>query len=147
MTLPFTLADWMVIAGYIAVLFAGGWLFMPRHTESTRDYFLAGGTVPAWLAAISVLSATQSAATFLGGPDYGYSSDFSYLSTNIGGLIGAVFVARVLIPRFYAVEATTAYELLTKRYSIRAGPGACSSPGACWRAARGSISPRSRSRW
>ena len=120
MTLPFTLADWMVIAGYIAVLFAGGWLFMPRHTESTRDYFLAGGTVPAWLAAISVLSATQSAATFLGGPDYGYSSDYSYLSSNIGGLIGAVFVARVLIPRFYAVEATTAYELLTKRYSIRA---------------------------
>ena len=120
MTLPFTLADWIVIAGYIVVLFAGGWLFMPRHTESTRDYFLAGGTVPAWLAAVSVLSATQSAATFLGGPDYGYGGDYSYLGTNIGGLIGAVFVARVLIPRFYQAQATTAYELLTRRYSIRA---------------------------
>ena len=120
MTLPFTVADWIVMAGYVAVLFASGWVFMPRRTESTRDYFLAGGTVPAWLAAVSVLSATQSAATFLGGPDYGYGGDYSYLSTNIGGLMGAVFVARVLIPRFYRAQATTAYELLTKRYSIRA---------------------------
>lgn len=120
MTLPFTLADWIVIAAYILLLFAGGWLFMPRKTESTRDYFLAGGAVPAWLAAISVLSATQSAATFLGGPDYGYHGDYSYLGTNLGGLIGAVFVARVLIPRFYALKATTAYELLTQRFSSRA---------------------------
>ena len=120
MTMPFTLIDWIVIAAYVALLLAGGWIFMPRHTSSAREYFLAGGTVPAWLAAVSVLSATQSAATFLGGPDYGYHGDYTYLGSNIGGLIGAVFVARVLIPRFYATQATTAYELLTLRFSVRA---------------------------
>lgn len=117
MNLPFATADWIVIAAYVAVLFAGGWLFMPRRTETSREYFLAGGTVPSWLAAISVLSATQSAATFLGGPDYGYRGDYTYLGTNLGGLIGAIFVARVLIPRFYAIRATTVYELLTVRFS------------------------------
>lgn len=120
MPLPFSTADWLVIAAYIALLVAGGWIFTPRKTASARDYFLAGGTVPAWLAAISVLSATQSAATFLGAPDYGYHGDLTYLSGNIGGLIGAVFVAHVLIPRFYAIRATTAYELLTLRFSERA---------------------------
>ena len=149
MTLPFMPADWIVIGAYVAVLFASGWVFLPRHTETTRDYFLAGGTVPAWLAAVSVLSATQSAATFLGAPDYGYRGDYAYLGSNLGGLIGAFFVARVLIPRFYAAHATTAYELLTHRYSMRATrwAGGCSWRGACWRAAPASTSPRSPYRW
>ena len=116
----FALLDWMVVGLYIAVLFAGGWLFRPRRATSTRDYFLAGGTIPAWMAAISVLSATQSAATFLGGPDYGFRNDYTYLAGNIGGLIGALFVARFLIPRFYAINATTVYELLEVRFSRRA---------------------------
>jgi Na+/proline symporter len=120
MTLPFSMADWLVIAAYLLLLVAGGWIFTPRKTESAHDYFLAGGSVPAWLAAISVLSATQSAATFLGGPDYGYHGDLTYLSGNIGGLIGAIFVAHVMIPRFYAIKATTAYELLTLRFSEKA---------------------------
>ena len=118
--------DWIVILAYLAILAIGGWAFTPRHTETARDYFLAGGTVPAWLAAVSVLSATQSAATFLGGPDFGYNGDFSYLGTNLGALMGAVFVARVLIPRFYAARVTTVYELLAQRY----GPVATRWAGA-----------------
>jgi Na+/proline symporter len=120
MMLPFSLADWLVITAYLLLLVAGGWIFTPRKTASAHEYFLAGGNVPAWLAAISVLSATQSAATFLGGPDYGYHGDLTYLSGNIGGLMGAIFVAHVMIPRFYAIKATTAYELLTLRFSEKA---------------------------
>lgn len=120
MTPHFAPLDWIVVAAYLLVLVAGGWLFMPRKTEDAHDYFLAGGQVPAWLAAISVLSATQSAATFLGGPDYGYRGDYIYLGTTLGALIGAVVVARVLIPRFYAMGATTVYELLGQRFDTRA---------------------------
>ena len=120
MTSPFAPLDWLVIGAYVAVLFAGGWLFRPRGAETSRDYFLAGGQIPAWMAAISVLSATQSAATFLGGPDYGFRNDYTYLAGNVGGLIGALFVAHYLIPRFYAIRATTVYELLETRFSTRA---------------------------
>jgi SSS family solute:Na+ symporter len=120
LTSPFALLDWLVIGAYVAVLFAGGWLFRPRHTENTREYFLADGQIPAWMAAISVLSATQSAATFIGGPDYGFRNDYTYIAGNLGGLIGALFVAHYLIPRFYAIRATTVYELLEVRFSRRA---------------------------
>ncbi|MBX3563640.1 MAG: sodium:solute symporter [Sphingomonas sp.] len=116
MSLPFSTLDWVVTLAYLALLGAGAWLFTPKHTHTAKDYFLAGGTVPVWLAAVSVLSATQSAATFLGGPDYGYRGDFTYLGTNLGALLGAIFVARVLIPRFYAARVTTVYELLTLRF-------------------------------
>ncbi|MDE2437256.1 MAG: sodium:solute symporter [Sphingomonadales bacterium] len=112
--------DWLVLGLYIAVLFAGGWLFRPRGGQTARDYFLAGGKVPSWLAAISVLSATQSAATFIGGPDYGYRSDYTYLAGNLGGLIGALVVARFMIPRYYAIGATTVYELLERRFDASA---------------------------
>ncbi|MCW3838117.1 sodium:solute symporter [Sphingomonas canadensis] len=118
--LPFTSFDWIVIAIYVFLLFLVAWLCSPKKTESARDYFLAGGTIPAWLAAISVLSTTQSAATFLGGPDYGYKGDLTYLSTIIGAFLGYAFVAHVLIPRFYAMRATTVYELLGQRFDARA---------------------------
>ncbi|SOB78561.1 transporter, SSS family [Sphingomonas guangdongensis] len=116
----FAALDWVVVGLYLALLVGGGWAFSRAGSRDAHDYFLAGRSVPAWLAAVSVLSATQSAATFLGGPDYSYRLDFTYLGGVASAIAAAVFVARVLIPRFYAVQATTVYELLARRYDARA---------------------------
>lgn len=120
MTPQFAPLDWLVVGLYVLVLLAGGWLFSRFRADDTRDYFLAGRTVPAWLAAVSVLSATQSAATFLGAPDQGYRGDYSYLGAVLAAVLAALFVAHVLIPRFYAMRATTVYELLEARFDARA---------------------------
>jgi Na+/proline symporter len=121
----FALIDWLIIIGYFAIIGLAGLILSRRQSASAKDYFLASGTVPPWLAAISVIATTQSAATFLGGPDYGYRGDFTYLSTNIGGLIAAYIVARVLMPKFYGNGVSTVYELL----SLRFGPGAMRAAG------------------
>lgn len=113
----FVFFDWIVIAAYIALLGAMGWFFSRRKSENSRDYFLGGNTMPYWVVAISVLATSQSAATFLGGPDQGYRGDFTYLSTNVGTIIAAIFVARILIPKFYDNKVTTVYELLAVRFS------------------------------
>ncbi|MFN3389372.1 MAG: sodium:solute symporter family transporter [Allosphingosinicella sp.] len=76
--------------------------------------------MPIWLVAVSVLSTTQSAATFLGAPDYGYRGDCTYLTSYAGALLGAILAGRILVPRLYAIGATTVYELLAKRYDLRA---------------------------
>ncbi|WP_326525493.1 sodium:solute symporter [Sphingomonas sp.] len=120
MKAQFATLDWVVVAAYVGVLILGGWAFSRRKSGDADDYFLASHSVPAWLAAISVLSATQSAATFLGGPDYGYRSDYTYLGGVLSSVLAAVFVARVLIPRFYAARVTTVYEYLEHRYDRRA---------------------------
>jgi SSS family solute:Na+ symporter len=112
--------DWIVVGLYVAVVLAGGWAFSRFKAADTKDYFLAGRSVPAWLAAVSVLSATQSAATFLGAPDQGYRGDYSYLGAVLAPIVAAVIVAYVLIPRFYAMRATTVYELLEARFDRRA---------------------------
>jgi solute:Na+ symporter, SSS family len=122
----FAFLDWTVVGLYLVVLVAGGIYFTPRNTPDAKDYFLASGQIPTWLAAISVLAASQSAATFLGAPDYGYRGDYTYLSSNVGALAAAAFVAIILIPRYYALGVTTVYELLDIRFgkpAMRAAGG------------------------
>ena len=115
----FSLLDWLVFGTYALVLIASGYWFN-RKSNSTQDYFLGGNTMPIWVVGISVLATSQSAATFLGGPDQGYRGDLTYLATNIAGVIAAIFVATFLLPRFYALKAFTVYELLERRF----GPNA-----------------------
>lgn len=120
MTLAFTGLDWAIVAIYVGALAIAGYLSSRKQLSSADDYFLASHHAPTWLVAISVLSTTQSAATFLGAPDNSYRGDYSYLTTNIAPLIAAALVARFLIPRFYAAGVTTVYELLEQRYDANA---------------------------
>jgi Na+/proline symporter len=66
--------------------------------------------------AISVIATSQSAATFLGAPEYSYNHDFTFIGFYLSAVIGAFFVAFVLVPKFYAMKAVTVYELLELRY-------------------------------
>jgi len=120
MNLGFTALDWAVLAAYVVVIAVAGVLATRRRMRSASDYFLAGHQVPIWLVAVSVLSTTQSAATFLGAPDSSYRGDYTYLGSSIGALLGALLVATVLMPRFYAMNAVTVYELLERRFDARA---------------------------
>jgi SSS family solute:Na+ symporter len=115
----FTALDWTVVGAYVVILAIAGWLATRRQRDAA-DYFLAGHSVPVWLVAISVLSTTQSAATFLGAPDTSYRGDYTYLTTYAGALLGAMLTGRVLVPRLYALGATTCYELLDARFDRKA---------------------------
>ncbi|MDN3683822.1 hypothetical protein QW180_06180 [Vibrio sinaloensis] len=57
--------------------------------------------MPMWVVAVSVLATSQSAATFLGGPESSYRGNLTYLATNIGGILGALFVAWVFDPKVF----------------------------------------------
>ncbi len=119
----FASADWAVLCLYFAGLTLTGWWFAmrARRTVGTSgDYFLAGRSMPTWAVAISILATTQSAATVIGVPSQSYSGDLSYLISNVGGITAAVVLAWALIPRLYAANATTPYELLDARFGPRA---------------------------
>ena len=118
MPLAFTIYDWAVLALYVALLAIAGYAATRRNIDSADDYFLAGHHVPTWLVAVSVLSTMQSAATFLGAPDSSYRGNYTYLTSNFAAVIAAFLVARFLIPRFYAIGASTVYELLEVRFDV-----------------------------
>ncbi len=112
----FSTLDWMVFGSYFIVLALTSVIFSQIKVKTTRDYFVGGNTVPMAAAAISLLATSQSAATFLGGPEYSYSKDLTFLGFYFSAFLAVIFVARVLIPHFYAIKAVTVYELLEKRY-------------------------------
>ncbi len=116
MNAQYTWLDWSVFGLYFMLLAFVGWYFSREKSTNTKDYFLGGNTMPIWVVAISVLATSQSAATFLGGPDQGYQGNMTYLASNLGALIGAIFVAAFLIPKFYQYKVSTVYEFLEIRF-------------------------------
>jgi len=116
MNSAFSIVDWGVFIAYFLVLTFTSVILSRVKVKSTRDYFVGGNSVPMFAVAISVLATSQSAATFLGGPEYSYGKDLTFIGFYLSAFLAVIFVARVLIPRFYAIHAVTVYELLEIRY-------------------------------
>ncbi|MCC6426580.1 MAG: sodium:solute symporter [Phycisphaerales bacterium] len=110
-----------MLAAYFALLIATGiWFALRARRTDTASYFKGGGHMPIWAIAISFLATAQSAATVLGVPEDAYNGDLRYLSTNIGGILAAIILARYFIPAYYRLGVSTPYQLLEHRF----GPGA-----------------------
>ncbi|WP_411819652.1 sodium:solute symporter [Hyphococcus formosus] len=114
--MSFTIIDWAVLGGYFAIVSALGIYLSRRTAASSKEYFLSKGGLPLALIIFSVLATTQSAATFLGGPDIGFRGNYTYLAGTIGTILASVIVAVVLLPKFYAANVITVYDLLDKAY-------------------------------
>lgn len=115
-----TLLDWLIFCSYFFVLAVTSWWVNQRKASNSSDYFLAANSMPVWLVALSVLATSQSAATFLGGPDMGFRGNLTYIATTLGSVLSALFVIKWLIPRYYQLKVTTVYELLEQRFSASA---------------------------
>ena len=83
--------DWAIVGVYLAFMVATGLWFARRQT-SAEEYLLAGRRIPVWAAAISIVAASVSAATFLGAPEQAYQGNLTYLSSNIAAQIGRAHV-------------------------------------------------------
>ena len=116
----FATLDWLVFTAYFLMLAITSLLLSQTKIRTSRDYFVGSNRMPMLAVAISVLATSQSAATFLGGPEYSYRNDLTFLGFYLSALLAVWFVAKVLIPRFYAINAVTVYELLQIRYGERA---------------------------
>lgn len=116
MNSTFSSLDWLVFVAYFLVLGLSSFFFSRTKITSTREYFVGSNAMPMFAVAISVLATSQSAATFLGAPEFSYKHDFTFIGFYFSGLLAVIFVAYVLIPRFYAMKAVTVYELLANRY-------------------------------
>lgn len=115
----FAPADWIVLGAYFALLVGSG-VWLSKKQSGTQDYFLAGRRMPAWAVAVSVLASSLSAATFLGAPQQSFAGDLTYISGTLGVFIATGIVAAFFIPVFYKHNVTTVYELLERRFGVRA---------------------------
>jgi solute:Na+ symporter, SSS family len=112
-------ADWIVLAGYVAVIVAiGAWA--NRRQTDTEAYFVGNRRVPWWAAGLSIIATSFSAASILGVPGFAYATDLWYLQYQLGDLLAAGIVAALFIPFFHKVRGlTTAYEYLEARFDLK----------------------------
>lgn len=112
----FSSLDWFVFFAYFLVLGITSYKLSQDKIKTSRDYFVSANSIPMFAVALSVLATSQSAATFLGVPEYSYKNDFTFIGFYLSALLAVIFVAFVLIPKFYALRAVTVYELLENKY-------------------------------
>ena len=116
----FSALDWFVFGTYFLTLAFSSFLFSRIKITSSKEFFLSKNGMSMTAVAISILATSQSAATFLGAPEYSYTKDFTFIGFYISGLAAVIFVAFVFVPRFYEMKAVTVYELLEIRYGTKA---------------------------
>src|SRR5438552_12165966 len=87
-----------------------------KSQHTLRDYFLGGRRLPWWAIALSVVSAETSILTIISTPGIAYRSDMAFLQLVFGYLIARVIVSFILIPRYFAGELFTAYQLIERRF-------------------------------
>jgi SSS family solute:Na+ symporter len=108
--------DWGILGLYLAAVVAVGWL-TSRRTRSGDDFFLAGRSIPAWVAGLAFISANLGAQEVIGmgasGAKYGIATAHFYW---VGAIPAMVFVGVFMMPFYYGSKARSAPEYLRMRF-------------------------------
>lgn len=111
------LADYLVIATYLALLAAVAWYYRNKGTFDTRSYFAASGDSPWWLLGISMVATTFAADTPLAVTGIvakdGLAGNWIWWAFMFSGMLTTV----VFAPLWKRSGVITDVELISLRYS------------------------------
>src|SRR3954471_21819465 len=111
-----TAVDLLIIVSYVAFVLAIGVLLKERVAHSA-DFFLAGRSIPAWVAGLAFLSANLGAQEVVGmaasGAKYGMLTSQFYW---VGAIQAMVFVGVFMMPFYYGSRARSFPESLKLRF-------------------------------
>jgi SSS family solute:Na+ symporter len=108
--------DWAIMVVYF-VFVVGIGVAVKRYVKTSTDFFLAGRSIPAWVAGLAFLSANLGAQEVIGmgasGAKYGISTSHFYW---IGAIPAMVFVGVFMMPFYYGSRARSVPEYLRLRF-------------------------------
>lgn len=107
--------DYAIMAAYFALTIGIGW-FVKGKVHSSNDFFLAGRSMPTWVAALAFISANLGAQEVIGmgasGAKYGLATcDFYWLAVP-----AMAFVGLYMMPFYYGSRARSVPEYLRLRF-------------------------------
>jgi len=113
-------ADWLIVVGYLVVALVIGLVLRRRASGSVDDFFLAGRTLPWWLAGTSMVATTFAADTPLAVTEYvradGIWRNWFWWSMALFHVLGVFLFARL----WRRARVVTDAELCELRYDGRA---------------------------
>jgi solute:Na+ symporter, SSS family len=111
-----TAIDWVIMLVYFAFVIGIG-VALKRQVKTSKDYFLAGRAIPAWICGLAFISANLGAQEVIGmaasGAKYGIATSHFYW---IGAIPAMVFVGVFMMPFYYGSRARSVPEYLRLRF-------------------------------
>jgi SSS family transporter len=113
------LLDWVVLIGTLGLIVLYG-IRKSRNSVGDSEDFLAGKRdLPWWTIGLSIMATQASAITFLSTPGQAFSDGMQFVQFYFGMPIAMLFLAYFVLPVYYKLRVTTAYEYLEQRFDIR----------------------------
>jgi len=113
-----TFLDYSVIFLYLIGSIVFG-LWMAGKQRDNSDYFFGERNLPWWAVSFSIVATETSSLTVISVPAIAYGGSLTFLQIAFGYLIGRILVSAIFLPRYFAGELTTAYELIGQRFGER----------------------------
>src|SRR5712671_395149 len=108
--------DWVIMIVYFVFVLGIG-AMLKRYVKTSSDFFLAGRSIPAWVAGLAFLSANLGAQEVIGmgasGAKYGILTSHFYW---IGAIPAMIFVGIFMMPFYYGSRARSVPEYLRLRF-------------------------------
>lgn len=116
MLIEFTAVDYTILVIYFAFILGIGWV-LKRYVHDSKDFFLSGRSIPAWVTGLAFVSANLGAQEVIGmaasGAKYGIMTSHFYW---IGAIPAMVFLAIFMMPFYYGSKARSVPEYLKLRF-------------------------------
>lgn len=110
--------DWIVMMGTLfAIVFYG--VYKTRNVNTSKSYLAGDKDLPWWTIGLSVMATQASAITFLSTPGQAYEDGMRFAQFYFGLPIAMVFLCIFILPLYYRLNVTTAYEFLESRFDLR----------------------------
>ena len=107
--------DWIVLAlTLLAIVGYGVW---KGRAVRTADAYLRGGSDMKWYTiGLSIMATQASAITFLSMPGQAYEDGMGFVQFYFGVPLAMVLLAATIVPVYYRLRVSTAYEYLERRF-------------------------------
>lgn len=110
--------DWIVLVGSLAFVVLYG-LWKSRSIESSENFLAGKRDLPWWTIGLSIMATQASAITFLSTPGQGFFDGMEFVQFYFGMPIAMLFLVAFVLPVYYRLRVTTAYEFLEQRFDLR----------------------------
>lgn len=110
--------DWIVLVSALAFIVLYG-IWKSRNVQSSENFLAGKRDLPWWTIGLSIMATQASAITFLSTPGQGFADGLEFVQFYFGMPIAMIFLVLFVLPVYYRLKVTTAYEYLEQRFDLR----------------------------
>lgn len=110
--------DYVSLSAYLIFITWLGFYFSREDDKSTNNYFLGGGKIPFWAAALSIMATSISSIGFMATPSKSFATNWAYFAGSLTMFVVIPIVVFAFIPFFHKLKVVSAYQYLEARFNV-----------------------------